>query len=273
MRPEMDVRRNWASSQNLISAQSLRSLGPGALPASYNLLHFKLGLMQPSPIRELRLQSGHNSWAVGAAPGELWEPVHQHQMARHLSEWMHGCARKDAGKQAVGLDSLPHLAYFIMPEISPWLSLDGQLCARMHQGPSPQRCGPFMPPGAALLASPCSPEVPSLTPPNVLSSPCPSRLTSCFLTHPRVPRLLLVTLPRGFKHDLLYHFPGQANTSTQHLLLSCQARPLDLPGAVGQHGDCRAGEWEGHGGSGCAGQGALGGVRVLAGKEVPAEAG
>lgn len=41
MRPEMDVRRNWASSQNLISAQSLRSLGPGALPASYHLLHFK----------------------------------------------------------------------------------------------------------------------------------------------------------------------------------------------------------------------------------------
>lgn len=50
---------------------------------------------------------------------------------------------------AVGLDSLPHLAYFIMPEISPWPPWTVSPVPGC-QGPSPQRCGPFMPPGGLL---------------------------------------------------------------------------------------------------------------------------
>ena len=119
----MDVRRNWASSQNLISAQSLRSLGQGLFLLHIICYILNLGLMQPSPNQRAKTSVwSQQGWAVRAAPGELWELVHQHQMARHLSEWMHGWARKDAGAMTVGLDSLPPSAYSVrvMPEISPW---------------------------------------------------------------------------------------------------------------------------------------------------------
>ena len=187
---------------------------------------------------------------MGAAPGESWEPVHQHQMVRHLSEWMHGWAREDAGAMAVGLDSLPHLAYSVrvMPENSSWPALcqdsPGPLTAEMW---SLYASWWF-----ALLASPCSSEVPSLTSPDVLSCPHPeSPDLPVFSPTQGFLACFLMTLPASrFQARPSLSLPSQANTSTQHLLLSCEPGCQTFQGPWGPM--VTAGrEREGHGGSGC----------------------
>ena len=146
-----------------------------------------------------------------------------------------------------------------------WLTPSGS-CLRSHLGPPgwPALCqdspGPLTAEmwslyaswWFALLARPCSSEVPSLTPPDVLSCPHPESpdlpvfsptqgLLACFL----------MTLPASrFQARPSLSLPSQANTSTQHLLLSCEPGCQTFQGPWGPMATAGR-EWEGHGGGGC----------------------